>query len=187
MEIIIPERFTENFGDSIKFIIKILIDINSNELEELVIDFNSNKFITPFALGGILAIVSNLKTKGIYVSLKYDKNITLTQYFNAIHFPNGIKLDRLSVNEIEKELDSYGGKTYSPLVLFPTGINSEESSIRENALSALNTLLKTKLKLSGHILEGIFYLIDELTNNIADHSRSQNGIILTQFIRLKTI
>jgi anti-sigma regulatory factor (Ser/Thr protein kinase) len=83
------------------------------------------------------------------------------------------------------KLDEYSSKTFIPLVLFPTGANSAESNLRENVLAAINSILRKQLNLKGSILEAVYYLIDELTNNIADHSLSEKGILFAQFYPTK--
>ena len=66
--------------------------------------------------------------------------------------------------EMNSKLETYHLKTFIPLVLFPTTANNVESTLRENVLSAISTILKQQLKLTGNLLQAIYYLIDELTN-----------------------
>lgn len=185
MEIKIPNRFSDNFGEPLNYIIKQLIIINQENPTKLVFDFSGSKFISPFIIGSIIAVTNHLRRKGKTVSFKVDGNSNVTNYFEAICFPNGYNFEGLSSAEMNTKLEEYGLKTFIPLVLFPTGANQAESTLRENVLSAINSILKKQLKLGGSILEAVYYLTDELTNNISDHSSSEKGILFAQFYPTK--
>lgn len=109
----------------------------------------------------------------------------MPSYLDAICFPEGYNFDGMTSEEMTRKLETYNTKTYIPLVLFPTAANIAESSLRENVLSAINSILREQLKLTGNILEAIYYLVNELTNNVADHSRSGKGILFGQFYPTK--
>ena len=78
----------------------------------------------------------------------------------------------MSSAEMNDKLENYNLKTFIPLILFPTAANKADSSLRENVLSAINSILKKQLKLTGNVIEAVYYLVDELTNNVSDHSES---------------
>jgi anti-sigma regulatory factor (Ser/Thr protein kinase) len=185
VEIKIPNRFSDNFGEPLNYIIKQLIIINQENPTKLIFDFSGSKFISPFVIGSVIALTNHLRRKGKTVSFKVDGNSNVTNYFETIRFPDGYNFDGLSSAEMNFKLEEYGLKTFIPLVLFPTGANQAESTLRENVLSAINSILKKQLKLDGGILEAVYYLIDELTNNIADHSSSEKGILFAQFYPTK--
>lgn len=93
----------------------------------------------------------------------------------------GFNFNGLDSSTMISSLAKYQTKNYIPLVIYPTGKNVNDSSLRENVLSAINSILKLQLKLDGNVLSAIYYLIDELTNNVADHSCSNNGILFAQY------
>jgi anti-sigma regulatory factor (Ser/Thr protein kinase) len=182
----INERFSDNFGEPLSYVLNLLIQINEANPSEINFDFSACKFINPFVIGGIVAISNALKIAGKRVNFIIDKsNLSVSSYFDTIHFPEGFAFDNLTSAEMNERLEEYHSKTFIPLVLFPTTINNEGSALRENVLSAINTILSKQLKLTGNLLEAIYYLVDELTNNVADHSESQNGILFAQFYTTK--
>ena len=186
MNIKIPDRFSDNFGEPINYLLNILISINDFNPKEICFDFSGSKFINPFVIGGIVAISNKLAEEGKKIDFVFAKNSMNTlNYFGTIHFPLGFNFDKMSSEEMNAQLESYHSKTFIPLVLFPASQNNIESTLRENVLSAINTILKKQLNLTGNILEAIYYMIDELTNNIADHSESKKGILFAQFYPTK--
>lgn len=185
MEIKIPHRFSDNFGEPINYLLDLLMLIQENNPTEIKFDFSASKFISPFVVGGIVAIASSLKSQGKKVELIVSTDNTIPSYFNAIHFPEGFNFNGMTSEEMNIKLENYNSKTYIPLILFPTAAGKVESSLRENVLSAINSILKKQLRLTGNLLEAIYYLVDELTNNISDHSQSEKGILFGQFYPTK--
>ncbi len=185
MEIKIPHRFSDNFGEPLNYLLNLLIEIHESNPTEITFDFSGSKFISPFVVGGVVAIANTLKNQGKKVDLIINQDNNIPSYFNAIHFPEGYNFDGMTSEEMNNKLESYNSKTYIPLVLFPTTANNVESSLRENVLSAINSILRKQLKLTGSLLEAIYYLVDELTNNVSDHSQSEKGILFGQFYPTK--
>jgi hypothetical protein len=185
LNIKIQNRFSDNFGEPLNYLFGLLIQIDEANPSEICFDFSESKFISPFVIGGVIAISNSLKSQGKKIELIFNKNITTPNYFNAIHFPEGYNFDGMTSVEMNSKLDEYHLKTFIPLVLFPTKATNTESTLRENVLSAISTILRKQLKLTGNLLQAIYYLIDELTNNIADHSGSEKGILFSQFYPTK--
>lgn len=185
MNIIIQHRFSDNFGEPLNYLFGLLIQINETKPTEVRFDFSESKFISPFVIGGVIAISNSLKRQGKKIEFIFNKNISVPSYFDAIHFPEGYNFDGMTSVEMNSKLEEYHLKTFIPLVLFPTTANNVESILRENVLSAISTILRKQLKFTGNLLQAIYYLIDELTNNVADHSGSERGILFAQFYPTK--
>jgi len=165
----IPERTYDNFGHPIQFFFKFLNDVSTTDFEELVIDFSATKFCGTFLLAGLSSIANQMKNRRVKVRIIHN-NFTKS-YLETIKFPFG--------TDDSKIITQFQSKTYIPIISFP---NSEK---REQILTTVNALLKNQLKLKLNILSGIYYLIDELTNNIADHSKSKKGYMFAQFFPQK--
>ncbi len=183
VEIKIPNRFSDNFGEPLNYLLGTLVKINEENPNEVTFNFSESRFVSPFIIGGITAIAGWLRHEGKVVN--YLSNANSSGYFEAIHFPSGYHFDGLTSEQMNVKLEGYNSKTFIPLVLFHTGASNAESTLRENVLSAVNSILRKQLKLSGSILEAVYYLIDELTNNVADHSRCEKGILFAQFYPTK--
>lgn len=181
MKIKIQNRFSDNFGEPLNYVFNVLIQINAVNPTAVSFDFSESKFISPFVIVGITAVANSLKTQGKRVELIFNKSIPVPSYFNAIHFPGGYNFEGMTSAEMNSKLEDYTSKTFIPLVLFPTSLIDRESTLRENIISAIGSILKKQLKLTGNLLQAIYYLIDELTNNVADHSESKKGILFAQF------
>jgi anti-sigma regulatory factor (Ser/Thr protein kinase) len=186
LKIQIQNRFSDNFGEPLIYLLNLIIKINEKNPAEVLFDFSNSKFISPFVVGALVAIANTLKNDGKRVEFVVDENkMNTSNYLDIIHFPDGYFFEGLTPSEMNKKLEKYHSKTFIPLVLFPASATNTESLLRENVLSAINTILKNQLKFSGNLLEAIYYLINELTNNIADHSESKKGILFAQFYPTK--
>jgi hypothetical protein len=177
----IPARNSDNFGDPVELLLSYTQTINSCTENCIRIDLNSCQFISPFLIGGLSVLIQRAKNRGIQVNLDdRQTNPSFLNYLHTIYFPGGYAFPP-ETSTYESMLSSYHSKTYLPLVIFGAGTGKTQSEIREKILSAVNSIFKNQLNLSGNILQAIFYMVDELTQNIVDHSGSECGSLFAQF------
>lgn len=175
-----PVRTHENFGDSISKLIKTLSDISSIGVEEIILDFTGAKILNPFFLCGLACVIQRLQDSGKKFVLNHDKHSSINSYLSTIFFPS--TLIPLSDNAYNlKTLKKYKSKTYIPLISFKTGSDDNSTLVRENILSSISELLKNQLKFSEVQRQPLSYFLDELTNNINDHSDASRGYVFAQF------
>jgi hypothetical protein len=178
----VPARTSDNFGDPISVFFNVISQVNSSNTNEIEFDFDNCKFASPFLIGGLTAIANSNQENGGKNTWVYNKgNEYLSGYLNTISFPNGFDYSNVNIQTFDTIFEPYHEKNYIPIVCFPSGKMTQENKVREKILSAINTIFKKQLKLEGDILKGIFYLIDELTQNIVDHSDVGKGIVFAQF------
>jgi len=184
----IPKRTSDNFGDPITrfigFVGMVKKSIRSSDILE--IDLTDTKFISPFLVSGLVHIVNNHRNKGGKCEFVFNKFSEGTKsYLATVRFPESYNYEGSGGDSIEDVFSTYHDRTYTPIVKFPTALSSEDNLCRENILTALNKILKNQLNLSGSFATGIYYLIDELTQNIVDHSGDNSGAIFAQFFTSK--
>ena len=175
----IPVRTHENFGDSISKLIKTLSEISLIRDEEIVLDFTQAKILNPFFLCGLACVIRSLENSGKRFTLNHDKNLSINSYLNTIFFPG-----TLSASDGNYTLNipvKYNSKTYIPIISFKTGFSDSSTLTRENILSSISQLLKNQLKFSEKERQPLSYFLDELTNNINDHSDAGKGFVFAQF------
>lgn len=174
----IPTRISDNFGDPINllkgYVSQIANDISGAPIH---VDFSSTRFTSPFVLAGLSALVDRFNSRGIEVI----KNPNITNYLDTINFPSGIYFQYESLDQIEQRFATFQGKTYIPLLNFPAGKSEADNKTREKTLSAIHSLLKHQVGLSGQMFMAIAHFIDELTNNVSDHSGADSGKIFAQY------
>lgn len=178
----IPERTSDSFGDPINKLLDIQAVIN--ELDSGTgkqFDFSDCKFFNPFLLGGLTSIYNNEIQKGNDVNIVLPNSLSIKDYLETIHFPKGFPYNSNEIEKFQESLSPFNTKTYIPIVFFPATKTGNNSDVREAILSAVNSILKLQLNLSGGVLQAIYYMIDELTQNISDHSNCDKGIIFGQF------
>ncbi len=169
----VPSRFLDNFGNPINEIIRILPQLNES-WSEIIVDFCDCIFLAPHYLGALSCILKMKEEEGVKITLHNESS-----YLHTIHFKNGFKIDTHTNQEIS--LENFQTKTYIPIIHFTTSNLKNESVDREQILTAVNSILKNQLKLPINILMGVYYLLDELTQNIVDHSGASSGTIFAQF------
>lgn len=178
----IPERTSDNFGDPISKLLNIQLEINNlNPDTEKQFDFSECKFFNPYLLGGITSIYQNEISKNNKITIRLPNSFTIKEYLNTIHFPHGFPYNPNEIENFQIALNYFDTKTYIPIVFFPATKTGNNSEIREKILFAVNNLFKVQLKLSGGVLQAIYYMIDELTQNIVDHSNCDKGLVFAQF------
>ncbi len=140
MTIRVKSRVTDNFGDSIIEVFRImglLAEVNSQE--EISIDFSECTFSNPFLLVSISILFRQYQQNGYKISLNTEcRDRNFKEYLNYIHFAEGLKPDEIEERDYQNTLDKYLSKTYIPLINFPATRSSNTTPIRDRFLSILN-------------------------------------------------
>lgn len=182
----IPVRTSDNFGEPISKFLGFIELFNKEKFDLLEFNFSETKFISPFLIGGLTYLSILNEANGDSNSFVYNEYSSQTKgYLETIMFPKGFMYSGSIYGEIENVFQDYHNKTYTPIVSFPSTIAQDSNDCRERILSALNQILKNQLNLTGSFGTGIYYLIDELTQNIVDHSGAPKGMIFAQFFQSK--
>lgn len=175
LKIKVPVRFSDNFGEPFIELLKIIEQLNQiQNLSDIQVDFTENKFAGPFYLGPLSCILQGLKSTEVNINVQHSSS-----YLETILFPFGFS--DLKNEGIEEKFKMYHQKTYTPIIHFPTSLLKKESDKRDSVISALNSILKTQLNLPINILQAFYYFIDELTQNVVDHSDVNSGTVFAQY------
>lgn len=128
--------------------------------DEIIIDLSRIRFAFPLFLN--LLLLTRDKDKRI----RFENE---TSYLKAISFP-----DALSVAETELKNIS---KTYIPLIAdMPNNENSSTSSVTNRIISLINRTVDIPKSVSM----GIHYMLQELIDNITEHSLAEKFYVLSQ-------
>lgn len=181
----IKKRISDNFGDSIAELFRVIEMIyDLPQEEEVIIDMNDCKFLTPPFLLGLMLIIKKLsQSRFIHLNNKFiDQGFG--SYLTTIHFENGLQPELIE-GDYDSYLSQFEHKTYIPIINFPATRLGNDTGIRDGFLSTINNLLSIQLLLRGDLKTAIMYLIDEAVNNIVDHSREKRGYIFAQYYKDK--
>lgn len=182
LTISIPPRISDNFGEPISLLLSYIALINHSGCSAINFDFTDCKFMNPFIIAGIVSISRTEKQKGKEIKFSFNPaNESINSYIRTICFPDGFDYEKHPLNNLISALEPYHAKNFIPLICFPNAHNDRDSKIREKVISAIDSIFKNQLKLKGSTLQAIYYLVSELTQNIADHSNSEKGILFAQF------
>jgi anti-sigma regulatory factor (Ser/Thr protein kinase) len=104
------------------------------------------------------------------------KNIS--DYLERIEFSNGgVKPDMMRQTEFLADLEKYASKTYIPIIDFAAGRNSDA---KEAVSSIVENMIIQQLSIQSNVANGLKYMIDEILDNITEHSESDRGYIFAQ-------
>lgn len=169
-----------SFGAQLNEIIKFLTFLQNNPSPgTITLDLRRLEFVHPLFILPLAILHNNLIANGIVLNIARPKRDRCFSYLRKIKFPEGIRPDLLP--NWEKSLKHYLGKNYFPIISFTTDKTPEHEKIIEKLLSEINRLLKDNLNLDVDSMEGISYLISEITDNILQHSETHRGWLLIQY------
>ena len=156
--------------DGLTPVVRIMGQVEGAAEQNVSIDFSDTRFISPvFAL----SLIVYLSRCGKQVSLK-----NITDYLERIEFGNGgIKPDTMRQTEFLAELEKYASKTYIPIINFAAGRNSDA---KEAVSSIVENMIIQQLSIQSNVANGLKYMIDEILDNITEHSESDRGYIFAQ-------
>lgn len=179
----LPARFSDNFGDPIQKIFKVLENISSvHQGEEVVLDYSRAKFTHPFFSLSLPLIKEQFHRKGKEITLLSDFTDSFTKdYMGYLNFPEGFDAIAYVSDDFKEYLDSYRTKKYIPIINFPVGDSAAVSQIRDQFLSAINQLLVGICGVKAPMTTALMYLIDEAVNNVLHHSYDERGYLLAQY------
>lgn len=171
-----------SFGNPISELFRIVRYVEANKNNTITISFKNCRFGSPVILLGIKMLEQYYQREGY--SVETDR-ISFSRDFNGylacISFQDLLLPDRFSPDGFRDHIRLYIEKTYFPMVSFPARLTDIASIYREYLLDAIGVHLKNRLALSGRMYQAISYLLDEIVNNVKDHSREERGYIFTQF------
>ena len=140
------------------------------EDEEVTVDLAETEFTSPVF---ILSLIVYLTRCGRKVYLR-----NVTPYLETIGFSDGgIKPDRMRQTEFMAILEKYASKTYVPIVDFSAERNSDA---KEAVSSIVENMIIRQLSIKSNVATGFKYMVDEILDNITEHSESDRGYIFAQ-------
>lgn len=176
LTITLSQPLNDSIGSQLSVLVDVLKKIKEHSKDKSIIfDFSKIKFVCPVFITSVSSLIAYLKENcySIYYSEIQDS------YLQTVYFPLGLKPDELP--QVTETLDNYRDKNYLPVINFPTSRKKEETTIRENLLSKINTLLENNVKLNINYKTVVSFLISEITDNIIDHSGVSRGWLAAQY------
>ncbi len=136
---------------------------------DAIIDFSQTQFISPVF---VLSLLVYLKKSGRNVTLSH-----MNEYMQVIHMDNPIQPDSMRSTQFKAYMQRYNLKSYIPVISFPATSKTDD---KENILTFVENLIVHQLSIPRNIVSGLKYMIDEIIDNITEHSHSERGYIFAQ-------
>lgn len=156
--------------DGLTPVVKIMGQIEESHDDTAIIDFSYTRFVSPvFAL----SLIIYLERCGKQIALR-----NVPEYLEIIGLPRGgIKPDQMRQTEFLAFLEKYVTRTYIPIINFDAGRNSDA---KEVVSSIAENMIIRQLSIRSNVANGLKYMIDEILDNITEHSESDRGFIFAQ-------
>ncbi len=164
-------------GDSLSSNIVVLHDlltkINSIPVseKEIVFDLSEFKWSTPLIITTLSCAIGSLIIANKKVSLILPDNENCKRYLLSIGLMN------IAEGKWEKPTKP---RSYLPIVSIDNDNSERSLKLRTTVLTELNQMLRTKLGIAGVIENAALYMLDELTDNISEHSLANKGWFCAQ-------
>jgi anti-sigma regulatory factor (Ser/Thr protein kinase) len=156
--------------DGLTPVVRIMSQIESSIEQEVTIDFSDTRFISPVFALSLIVYISRC---GKQISFSY-----VPDYLELIGLSNGgIKPDEMRQTEFLAALEKYASKTYTPIIDFAAGRNSDA---KEAVSSIVENMIIQQLSIQSNVANCLKYMIDEILDNITEHSESDRGYIFAQ-------
>jgi len=169
----IPKASQDNLGHAIFKLIQLSKIVDSAPVSIVQLDFSNTRFQYSCFLAGLHLLIRQWRAIGKIVTFTNIDSDPFYNYLCAIKFFDGCN------GETDSDLDVYKSKTYTPVFRFST-----EPKFRERCVNVAIDVIFGQTNMTGlsssDFKNVIDYFISELTNNIADHSKSSHGIVFTQ-------
>lgn len=150
-------------------LIRIISKIERTE-EEICLDLSKTEYVSPLFITTLFAYLEQCRNSVIINNIP--------PYLEAINFGAGIIPDEMRDSEFIAIMESYSRKTFIPIVNFPARIQMTDT--KNTILSAIENLIVKQLNIEKNVSVGLRYMIDELVDNITEHSESERGFIFAQ-------
>lgn len=143
--------------------------VNESIESFIILDFKDTKFQYSSFLAGLFILCKGWEANGLTI-VKININQSISNYLEVVNFHKGF----IPMNE--NDFSYFFKKTYTPLFIFSTN-----PSVREFCVDTVLKIVVGQTKVTGPDCKNVIdYFISELTNNVAEHSESDCGIIFTQ-------
>jgi len=83
------------------------------------------------------------------------------------------------------QMESFVSKDYIPVIEFPVGRNAAD--LAGDTISLVEDIIIRQTAMKGNVSTGLKYMVDECTDNILEHSRSEYGYISSRIDRVNGI
>ena len=165
----VPSATADNVGASVFKLMQLSKIVNSTIDNIIVLDFCNTNFQFSCFLSGLFILSKGWEANGKKVS-KINVHKDIANYLEMVKFNEGFNPTN------DENLTVFRRKTFTPLFVFST--NAE---VRERCIDTVIKIVFGQTKITGLDCRNVInFLITELTNNVADHSESECGIVFTQ-------
>lgn len=174
MEIIMPRSVNDiQIGEAFNQLFKIILAMEQSDDEEFVWNFNRTSFLTPFFILPLMLYRDKCGKNITCINISDSMGI----YFDAINFESGTIAEE--IEDFHMYMKKFSNKRYIPIINFPACATKD--SIKNDIISAAESILAENLNLNGQIRNAISYMLSEIIDNITEHSHCERGYIFAQY------
>ena len=156
--------------DGLRPVVEIMSQLEASDDNEVIIDFADTHFVTPVFALSLIVYLTRCRRHVLFQNV--------TDYLSLIGFSDGgIKPDQMRQTEFLAMMEKYASKTYVPVIDFAADRNSDA---KEAVSSLVENMIIRQLNIQSNVANGFKYMVDEMLDNITEHSESDRGYIFAQ-------
>lgn len=145
--------------------------LENNFDDKIVLDFSETQIVTPTF---VIPLVIYLKGYGHAVSFENTPD-----YLRDIHLDSfGVDAGSMRRAEFGAFMEKYVKTSYVPIVCFPS--SSDRLEVKNSVISTVESVIVTQSGMEHNVVNGLKYALNEIADNIHEHSNSDKGYIFAQ-------
>lgn len=149
---------------------KMVKEFEINPETNLILDFSNCEFLYPDYALIVLCAIKYIESKGIEVhgKIKLDKSAFIYSFLLKIDFFKNLKID------LPKIKNNYLDTSFVEIQNYTSGNQLE-------VLTRIVKLLREKSKMDDDVFTGLDYCLNEILDNILNHSKEKEGWVVAQY------
>lgn len=149
---------------------KMVNEFENEPKTNLVMDFSNCSFLYPDYALIVLCAIKFIESRGIEVhgKIKLDKNTHIYNFLLKIDFFKNLKINLPKIEE------TYDDNSFIEIQNYTSGNQLE-------VLHRIVKLLKEKSKMNDDVFTGLDYCLNEILDNILNHSKEKEGWVVAQY------
>ncbi|HRH36025.1 MAG TPA: hypothetical protein PKY12_13255, partial [Catalimonadaceae bacterium] len=101
-------------------------------------------------------------------------------YMSLLNYPDGLQFSWPYPENLEKLFEKFKDASYLPILNFPVDSSDQSDQFRQKLISFFESLLIQQGELKGETIFAMKYFVNELIDNMVNHSRVPTGKIFAQ-------
>jgi len=175
----LPIRIEDNFGSALHALLGLLEFVGEHSNSIIELKYDDALFTHPFLTAGISGINEKFSSR-LLISANNFNHHHIQSYMSLVNYPDGIQIPWPYPANIDNLMLAFRDRFFLPILNFPVDDSDEADKFRQVLMSSFESLLINQGDLKGETIVAIKYFINEMIDNMVNHSFVPTGKIFAQ-------